>query len=331
MAANSSMDAGRSYGASVVMVLSSGIIWSLMGLGVRLIEDADAFQILLYRSLGILPCLLLFMGISLRMNPFRVLANAGTPTILGGLCLMVAFFGSIVSLKETTIANAVFLLATAPLFAALLGRIILKEPVRIATWITILVGGAGVAIMVADGISAGQMIGNLAAVICALAFACFTIALRWETTGSSLPAVFYGGLFASVAAGVATIVSGQPVILSPMDMGISLSLGFFIVSGGLIVYTLGSRAIPAAELALMSLIEVVLSPIWVWLVIGEKPTTLTLVGGGILLAALAGNALSGLIEQRRAKAARARQQMRERARAPGRGRRPLPMQHAEGY
>ena len=327
MAMHDDRGAGPSYGASMLMVLSSGIIWSLMGLGVRLIENADSFQILLYRSIAILPCLLVFLGISHRTSPLRVLANAGIPSIIGGLCLMVAFFGSIVSLKETTIANAVFLLATSPLFAAVLGRIILKEPVRLATWLTILAGGIGVLVMVADGISAGRMIGNLAAVICALAFAGFTIALRWERTGSALPAVFYGGLFATVASAVATIVAGQTLVLSPLDAGIALGLGFFIVSGGLIVYTLGSRAIPAAELALLSLIEVVLSPIWVWLVPGEAASFFTLVGGSILLAALAGNALSGVLEQRHSRQlARKAQAARRRPKS-----RPAALRPAEGY
>ncbi len=282
------------------MLLLAGTVWSTMGLGVRFMENASPLQILLYRSLGMIPALAIFIAIRHGGRLDRALGQVGTPTILGSLALVFAFGGSIVSLKETTVANAVFLLATAPFFAAVLGRIVLGEKVRLATWITIFVGSFGVAIMVYDGLSAGKLVGNLAGLVCALFFAIFTIAMRSEKNGDSVVAVLLGGIYASIAAGIATYVAGQPLVLSVHDMAVAVALGIGALGFGLVLYTLGSRHVPAAESTLLAMTEVVLSPIWVWLLFGETAGGLMLIGGGILLAALVGNAITGVIRERRA-------------------------------
>ena len=287
-----------SYGLGLLLVFLAGIAWSLMGLGVRSLEDAKAFQILFYRSFGLITCLFLFMIIRTRGHPFALIGSAGIPSILGGLVLVVAFTGSIVSLVTTSIANAVFLLATAPLFSAILGRIVLGERVRLSTIVTIIVGGVGVAVMVLDGISAGHWIGNAAAVMCAVCFAIFTIALRWERLSDNVPAVFYGGIFAVASSATAAYVAGQPLQISLHDVLIAVGLGFALGTG-MILYTTGSSVVPAAESTLLSMSEVVLSPIWVFLLYGEGASRNTWIGGAILLSALIGNALASLVRQRR--------------------------------
>lgn len=287
------------YVAGVVMLLLAGVVWSTMGLGVRYIDEATALQILLYRSMGILPALAIFIAIQHRGRLDKALAQMGTATILGSLALVFAFGGSIISLKETTVANAVFLLATAPFFAAILGRLILGEKVRLATWIMIFVGCFGVALMVYDGLAAGKLVGNAAALVCAMAFAVFTIALRFEKSGDTMPAVLLGGFFAAIASAVAVTVAGQSLVIPLRDAAIAISLGVGSVGLGLILYTLGSRHVPAAESTLLAMTEVVLSPIWVWILFGETAGELMLVGGAILLAALFANAITGIVRERR--------------------------------
>lgn len=287
------------YVRGVVMVLMAGTVWSMMGLGVRYIDNASSLQILFYRSMGIIPVLLLYLAIRHRGGIGQAFRQMNRTAVLGSFALVFAFGGSIVSLKETTVANAVFLLATAPFFAAVLGRVILGEKVRAATWITIFVGSIGVAIMVYDGLSAGKLLGNAAALLCAMSFAVFTIAMRASRGGETTPAVLLGGIWASIAAGIATWMAGEPLILSLHDAAIALALGFGSVGLGLVLYTLGSRKIPAAESTLLALTEVVFSPIWVWIAFGETAGRLTLVGGTILLAALTGNALTGVVRERR--------------------------------
>ncbi|MDA8967031.1 DMT family transporter, partial [Planktomarina temperata] len=185
------------------------------------------------------------------------------------------------------------LFATAPFMAAVLGWVVLRERVRLATWIAIVIAIAGIAVMVADKSGSVAIKGSLAALGSAFGFAIFTVALRWGRTGEMLPAVFLSGLFAIIITLVICLSLQLPLILSPNDGVISMGMGVFQVGAGLILYTLGSRSLPAAELALLSLAEVLLGPIWVWLFLGETASLNTLIGGMVLLAAIAGNALSG--------------------------------------
>ena len=105
--------------------------------------------------------------------------------------------------------------------------------------------------------------------------------------------VFLSGFFAIVIMGVICLSLGLPLILTPRDGGIALTMGVFQVGAGLVFYTLGSRSVPAAELTLLSLAEVVLGPLWVWLFLGELISQKTMLGGCILLLAIMGNALLG--------------------------------------
>jgi drug/metabolite transporter (DMT)-like permease len=139
----------------------------------------------------------------------------------------------------------------------------------------------------------------VAGLVCAVFFAVFTIAMRAEKRGDAVPAVLLGGVYASIASGIAATVAGQPLVLAPIDAAIAVALGAGSLGFGLILYTLASRHVPAAESTLLAMTEVVLSPIWVWLIFGETAGPLMLVGGGILLAALFGNAIIGVIRERR--------------------------------
>ena len=185
------------------------------------------------------------------------------------------------------------LFATAPFMAAVLGWLILKEAVRLATWGAILLALCGIAIMFSNKTGDVALLGSLAALGSALGFAVFTIALRWGRTGEMLPSVFLSGIFAAIITSVICLVQDISLTLSLQDGGIAMGMGVFQVGAGLILYTLGSRSLPAAELALLSLAEVLLGPFWVWLFLNEIASANTLIGGTVLLAAIVGNAISG--------------------------------------
>ena len=187
-----------------------------------------------------------------------------------------------------------FLFASAPFLAAIFGWIILREKVRKATWIATLLAIVGIAIMVIDGISLGRMLGNVMAMLSAFGFAVFTIALRWGKLEDMLPAVFLAGIFALVISAIICLTQGFSLQLSVNDASIAVAMGVFQVGAGLTIYTIGSRVVPAAELALLSMTEVLLGPIWVWIFVGETVSFYTLLGGTVLLIAIAGNALSGV-------------------------------------
>lgn len=283
-----------SYVNGVILVLLAGVAWSSMGLGIRMIEDANVWQILFYRSIALASFLFCIITYRSGFKPVAVIRKSGLAGAIGGVGLVFAFAGGIYAIQTTTVANAMFLFASAPFLAAVFGWIILREDVRKATWVAMIFASIGIAIMVIDGISAGQAAGNLSAILSALGFAVFTIALRWGKLEDMLPAVFLAGIFAIITAAVTCQVKGYGFSVPRNDILIALSMGVFQVGLGLTIFTIGSKVVPAAELALLSMTEVLLGPIWVWFFLGETASFHTLFGGLILMLAIAGNAVSGL-------------------------------------
>jgi drug/metabolite transporter (DMT)-like permease len=286
--------ANISYVQGVILVLMAGVFWSSMGLGVRLIEQANVWQILFFRSIALATFLFCIISVRSNYKPVAVIRKSGVAGAIGGVALVIAFAGGIYAIQTTTVANAMFLFASAPFLAAVFGWIILREDVRKATWFAMIFATIGIAVMVIDGIAAGQAAGNLSALLSALGFAIFTIALRWGKLEDMLPAVFMAGIFAIITAAVVCQFKGYGFSVPRNDILIAISLGVFQVGLGLTVFTIGSRVVPAAELALLSMTEVLLGPFWVWFFLGETASLNSLLGGGVLMLAIAGNALSGL-------------------------------------
>jgi drug/metabolite transporter (DMT)-like permease len=283
-----------SYGKGVLLVVLAGLLWSFMGLAIRHIDTAGTWAILFWRSVGMVPVLMAFIAWRSGGHPLDRLRRVGFAGVLGGFGLVFAFAGAIYALQATTVANAVFLFAASPFMAALLGWIVLKEPVRPATWAAIAVAGVGMFVMVRDGLAGGETAGNFAAVLSAFGFAAFTLTLRWGKLEDMMPAVVLGGVFSMAVAAIVLGVRGEGLAVPVKDIVISVAMGAGILATGMALYTLGSQVVPAAELTLLSMVEVLLAPVWVWLILGEAASAGTFLGGGILLLAIAGNALSGL-------------------------------------
>ncbi|WP_343079898.1 DMT family transporter [Ostreiculturibacter nitratireducens] len=283
-----------SYRVGVILVLIAGLLWSMMGLFIRLIETAGTWQILLYRSLGLVPVLFTVIALRAGRAPFGRIRRAGWTGVAGGVALVLAFSGAIFAIQSTSVANAVFLFAASPLLTAVLAWPLLREPVRGATWIAIMIAGVGMFLMVREGLALGAGWGNGAALVSALGFAIFTITLRRGRNGDMLPAVVIGGVLSILTAVGVLTLNGEPIEVPVRDMAIAGLMGALILGGGMAAYTAGSRAVPAAELTLLSMVEVMLAPVWVFVFLAEKTSFNTLVGGAVLLAAILFNAFSGM-------------------------------------
>lgn len=279
------------YATGAILVVLAGLLWSAMGLSIRQMDVAGTWAVLFWRSVGMVPVLFAFIAWRSGGHPIDRLRRVGAAGVIGGLGLVFAFAGAIYAIQATTVANAVFLFAASPFLAAILGWILLGERVRPATWVAIAVAGVGMFIMVREGLAIGAMMGNIAALLSALGFAAFTITLRWGRLEDMMPAVVLGGVFSMV---VALAVVGGGIAVPLHDAVIAMAMGALQLATGMALYTLGSRVIPAAELTLLSMVEVLLAPIWVWLFLGETASKGTFVGGAVLMAAVAGNALSGM-------------------------------------
>ena len=281
------------YGQGVALVLAAGSLWSLMGLGLRQIEDASVWQISFWRSVGMVPVLLAFIHVSSGGRPLEAIRTVGIAGVVGGLGLVFAFSGAIYAIQTTTIANAVFLFTASPFVAAILGWALLGERVKPWTWVAIALAVFGMYLMVREGLAMGALAGNIAALLSAVGFGAFSVALRWGKVKQMLPVSMLGGVFSAIVAAVVLGVQGAPIVVSGWDMGVSAAIGAVILALGMVMYTLGSKVIPAAELTLLSLIEVLLAPMWVFVFLGETASAATFVGGGVLLAAVALNAVMG--------------------------------------
>lgn len=283
-----------SYAAGAVLVVVAGALWSTMGLVIRQFDAAGTWAILFWRSAGAIPVLLAVIAANAGGSPLRRLRAVGWPGVIGGLGLVMAFAGAIFAIQATTVANAVFLFTASPFLTAILGRLVLGERVAGATWAAIGLAVAGIAVMVGSGLETGAMLGNLAALMSAAGFAVFSITLRWGKAGDMMPAVVIGAGFSMLAALAGGWVTGQAVVGLPAgEVALALAMGAVILAGGMVLYTLGSRVLPAADLTLMSLVEVMLAPVWVFLVLGETASPATFAGGAIVLAAVVLNAVSG--------------------------------------
>ncbi len=274
-------------------MLLAGTCWSFAGLIIRLTENVAEWQILFYRSLFLVVTLSLYLVIKNKHQVLKVFKRAGKTGCIAGMILSMGFSCWIFAITHTTVANALFVLACSTFIAAILGQIILKEKVRLSTWIYMSVATGGVAIMVIEAIGIGTLLGNLFALGAATSFAVFAVALRKGRNTDMTPAVCWAGLWAMVIGSVMMLTKEMTFIISLRDLALCTSLGVVQVGLGLILFTAGSRYVPTAEMVLLSLTEVVLGPVWVWLVIDEIPTLYTIAGGVIVVGAIASQAIHG--------------------------------------
>lgn len=263
---------------------------SIAGITLRHIESASGWQILFHRSLTFCIVIALWLTFRYRARVVRAFVAVGRPGLVVALSLGLGSTCYVFALLLTTVANALFLISAAPFMAAVLGWIVLRERVRPATWLTMTVALAGIAIMVFHGVQSGRLLGNLVALGTPVSFAIMLVTLRCAGHRDMLPAICLAGVVGAVLG----FAMSDTLILSRHDLALCLFLGVFQYAGGFILITLGARHLPAAEVALLSLAEVVLAPIWVWIGVGEVPAALTLVGGGIVLAAVVAQAGTGM-------------------------------------
>lgn len=279
------------YRLAVVTVLASSLITSWGGLIMRSLEAADTWQVILYRGVGLWVMLTLIVVVQSRGRLIPEFQRIGRWGLLGAVFLSGTQFSYIVALSYTTVANTLFLLAATPFITAILGWLLLRERVHRSTLIAIIVAFLGIGVLVSGGLTPGTMLGNASAFGTALGFAFTVVILRWGRTANMIPMVVLAGLLTSFSAFWA---SGGDVELSLHDAALCLFWGGGTSALGYVMFLFGSRHVTGAELTLLVMIEVILGPLWVWLFVNEVPAPETLIGGAIILVAVAGRALMAL-------------------------------------
>jgi len=269
-----------------LLVACAAVCWSSGGLIARLVTTTP-WTTSLWRSLFAS----LFLGVVLWLARGRsILAqwrDGGRPVVAVAVCMALASTCFIFSLAHTSVANTLILISTGPYVAGLLGWLMLGERVAPRTWATMGVALAGAAIMVSDSYSRGALVGDLLAIVMAGSFATATVLVRSRPETPMAPAA----ALATTLTAVVALPFSEPLQTGPRDLALLALFGVGNYGTGFLLFMAGARLIPAAQSALVGMLETVLGPIWVWLVLNERPGAATLVGGALILAALLTNTL----------------------------------------
>ncbi len=273
---------------STLLVIAAGVFLSTAGIGVRLLEQASGIQVVFYRSLGMALFLLAVVLVRYGRGAPAALLGLGASGLVAGVFFALASISVIFALLNTTVANAMFIISLAPFFTAVGGWLVLGERVALKTWLAMAVAAAGVLVMVEGALSGDGLLGMAYALAMALSYAGFNIAIRAGRNGDMTPAICLSGF---ALAGVSAIWV-EPFALPPRDLLICLGLGVFQAGLGGLMLVYGARGLPAVQVNFLAMAEVVLSPLWVWLIVNETPASTTLLGGAVIVAAISYQALS---------------------------------------
>jgi drug/metabolite transporter (DMT)-like permease len=275
----------------VLLMAAAALCWSLGGILVRKIALPDPWEIVFWRSLFMT---LFVAGVLVVRHGTSAVAQVravGRGGLVSGLMFATMFFCYILSLSRTTVANSMALSAIAPFCVAIFGWLFLSERIPLRTWLAILAAVTGVVLMFADGMDSGQLAGNLLALGVPLAFTVNVYVLRrMHARVDMIPAVMIAGILSALIA----LPLAWPLTPTLHDLPFFITLGFVQLGLGCVLMTRATRYLSSGEIGLYSLLENVAAPIWVWIGVNEQPQDLALVGGLIVISALAVNEWLGL-------------------------------------
>ncbi len=268
------------YRRGALLVTAAIVVWSSAGVLARWV-DVDPWTTLFWRSVFAGISLLAYLAVRdgrAMFDGFRRLGRAG---IAMALCFAMSMICFINALALTTVAAVLAFQAAAPLFAAVLAWLFLRERVARRTAIAIALSMLGVGLIVSTSGDAGRFWGNIISAAMGLTYALTVVLARVERHVPTTEATLLGVII------VALVSAPMARFQVPADdMALLAVFGIFQMGLALIMFTTGIRLIPAADAGLISVLEAVLAPIWVWLVFAENPGALTLIGGSIVIAAV---------------------------------------------
>ena len=275
---------------AIQLVLIAGIFWSFGAYVVKLIDQPQTvpWQYLFTRGIVIFTLLNLYLYLEEGIGFYKNYQKAGISSLVGGIGLGMAMITFIWSITNTTAAITLLCLAAMPFITALLGYIFLKENVSIGVWVSIGIATIGIMIMALGNTEKNSIYGLVFGLVSALGFSIFSVSLRWRKETPKFTTVAIAGLFCFLFSTVIILSYDLKFLSSGKNEGL-FALHGTIVCLGLILYSIGSKNIQAAELTLLSLTEIIGGIFWVWLPwlgINEIPSTNTIIGGFFIFIAI---------------------------------------------
>nr|WP_309504066.1 DMT family transporter [uncultured Roseovarius sp.] len=277
------------------MMVVGSIAISFSGLVLRFMEEADAWQIAFYRSWAVLGMIILVLLVRYgRAMPSRIRA-VGLPGLIAGGFMSVSTISFLQSITNTTVANTLFMMSAIPFITALIARVLLGEKLRRATALTMIGAIIGIAVMLAGSVGGGGLYGNAMGLVTALCFSGYAITVRRHREIEMLPTVL---IAATIVICISGVVRWGDLWVPPADVARALFLGGVLSALTNVLFIAASKHLIAAEVTLFMLLEFAIGPVWVWLIIAEVPKDTTIIGGAIVIAAVALRALNEIAQSR---------------------------------
>ena len=276
--------------SAVFVVLVAGLFWSFGPLVVRNIDNAELipWQYLFFRGSVIFLVLNIYLFLAEGQKFINNYSRIGLSGLIGGASLGIGNITFILSITTTTAAVTMMMLAAMPFMAAILAYVFLKEKISTTTLIAIIIAAAGIIFMSFDSKGEGTLFGLVNGLLSSLGFAGFTVSLRWRKKTPKFTTVAIAGIFCAAVSLLVLLFNDSNILISLKSTSLSALHGFLVCSG-LILYSTKSKYLPAADLTLLSLTEVLGGILWVWLPvfgINEVPSTNTLIGGAVITFAI---------------------------------------------
>jgi drug/metabolite transporter (DMT)-like permease len=280
---------------AVLLMVVVTLLWSIAGVVTRHLEAARSFEVTFWRS--VFTALPLAIGLTAWRGPalWPALLRGGIVLWGSGLCWAVMFTAFMLALTLTTVANVLVTMAVAPLLTALLAWVFLGQRLPARTCLAIFAAGLGIAWMFGSQAAGGAWPGTLVALAVPLAGAVNLTLLQHvgrdaAVASDMLPAVMIGGLLSAVA----TLPLALPLQASPHDVGLLALLGVVQLAIPCLLMVRLTRELPAPEISLLALLEVVFGVAWAWLGAAEQPSARVLAGAALVLGALIANEVWGI-------------------------------------
>ena len=267
-----------------LVVLFCGLMFSFGPLTFRALRDADAWQFLFHRSWAtavVSAAVIVAAG----RNPLRSVVEAGLRQVAAGLVVAALFTLFIVALSRASAAFVLLMQSTSPFYAALFGRIFLKEPVGRDTLMAMVVAAVGVVVMVGGNVGSGDALGTLLSAILPIALGGYAVLIRSSPIRDPGVPMLVGGTAGAVAA-AAVSSFGPGVVVPAYDVLMGVIAGGLLIGVFAPVWNYAHRFVPPADVSLLLISEIVMAPVWLWIWRDETPSTETLIGGAISLAAV---------------------------------------------
>jgi drug/metabolite transporter (DMT)-like permease len=285
------MTTARDHRVALLLMMGATLCWASAGILVRNMHVTDGWEITFWRSLFMTIFLGGWLAFQHRGSVLAKVRAVGLAGLISAALLTTMYIGFILALSRTTVANTLVVTSSAPFFTALFASLALRERVPGRTWFAMAIAIGGIVLMFIESLSGEGWKGMLLALVVPVAFGVNIVILRrMRASVDMIPGILLSGVLSMIV----TLPAAIPFEVNGADLGLLAIMGAVQLGLGCVLMVIASRNLAAAEIGLTSILETVFGTLSVWLLVGERPSAAALVGGAMVIGALAANQLVAL-------------------------------------